>query len=196
MKPQGKFITLYGINNIGKSTQAKRLVARLEAAGHSTLYLKYPIYDLEPSGPMINEYLRGGNPHNLSPLEIQLLYTLNRTQYESIIDEKLTSGVWVVAEDYKGTGWAWGIGTGIPKDIILRINNHLRNPDVEILLDGDPFGTNRETNHKYESNDDLLSRVRQIHRELGLEFGWKLVPAAGSIEDVGDAIYGFVQKLF
>jgi len=52
-------------------------------------YLKYAIYDLAPSGPLLNEYLRKGNPHDLSPREFQLLQVLNRTQYQPLLQEKL-----------------------------------------------------------------------------------------------------------
>ena len=192
----GKFIAIYGINNIGKSTQAKLLAERLEKEAHPSFYLKYPIYDLPPSGPMINDYLSPGNPLNLSPLEAQLTYTLNRTQHEPVIKEKLAAGTSVVAEDYKGTGWAWGIGTGVSKDVVIKINTHLLQPDLEILLDGEPFGTNREQNHKNEGSDELLAKVRQIHLDLAPEFGWKIVPASDSVETVREAIYKLVRKLF
>ncbi len=51
-------ITLYGVNNIGKSTQARFLVERLQAEGHRVEYLKYPIYDLEPTGILGNQGIR------------------------------------------------------------------------------------------------------------------------------------------
>src|SRR5436190_17167412 len=117
----GKFIAIYGVNNIGKSTQAKRLVRKLVAEGKKAVYLKYPVYDLEPSGVMINEYLRGGNPYDLSPREIQLVYALNRTQKEPDIEKWLSGGTTVVAEDYTGTGVAWGIGTGLDPAFAKRI---------------------------------------------------------------------------
>src|SRR3990167_10147152 len=78
----GKFIVIYGINNLGKTTQAKLLVEKLNAAGRRAKYLKYPIYDLSPSGPRLNEYLRGGNPEKLDARTAQILYAKNREQYE------------------------------------------------------------------------------------------------------------------
>ena len=112
MSYPGKLIVLYGINNLGKSTQAKKLVERMNAEGYRAQYLKYPIYDLTPSGTMLNAYLREGNPHQLSPREAQLIYVLNRTQTEPVIKKKLKEGIHIVAEDYIGTGLAWGIGGG------------------------------------------------------------------------------------
>ena len=41
---RGKFIVLYGINNLGKTTQAKFLVEKLQSQGLRAEYVKYPIY--------------------------------------------------------------------------------------------------------------------------------------------------------
>ena len=133
---KGKFIVLYGINNLGKTTQAKLLVASLNKEGNKAEYLKYPIYDLEPSGPILNNYLRGGNIYNLSRRDVQFIYALNRTQYENELKNKLDRGINIVAEDYTGTGKAWGIGTGVDEKFLNDINAHLLKEDLGMLLDG------------------------------------------------------------
>ncbi len=169
---KGKFIVFYGINNLGKSTQAKLLVERLNKEGHSAEYLKYPIYDLEPSGLMLNDYLRKGNPYNFSPREVQMLYILNRTQFQSEIISKLNSGINIVAEDYIGTGLAWGIGSGIDRALLTRMNNHLLAEDIVFLFQGDRFLDAKEENHAFETDDFLMEKVRLVHDELGKDFGW------------------------
>jgi hypothetical protein len=65
------------------------LIDRLKKLGIHAEYLKYAIYDLAPSGPLLNDYLRKGNPHQFSPREFQLLQVLNRTQYQPLLQEKL-----------------------------------------------------------------------------------------------------------
>ena len=60
------FITLYGINNIGKSTQALRLVERLKAEGFDAVYVKFPVYDVEPTGVYLNQFLRSGGAQEIS----------------------------------------------------------------------------------------------------------------------------------
>ena len=133
------FIVLYGVNNLGKSTQAKLLVERLRKEGYAAEYLKYPVYDLEPSGPLINEYLRGGNPDELSRREVQILYAFNRTQFEPMLEKKLTAGIHIVAEDYIGTGLAWGVATGVDKKFLTRLNCRLRPEDLAFVFDGERF---------------------------------------------------------
>ena len=55
---RGKFIAIYGINGIGKTTQIELLVKYLKLAEKDAHKLKYPIYDLKPEGPFIYKYLR------------------------------------------------------------------------------------------------------------------------------------------
>lgn len=55
---KGKFITFYGVNNIGKSTHARMLSEKLKKEGYDPVYVKFPIYDLEPSGPLLNKIIR------------------------------------------------------------------------------------------------------------------------------------------
>ena len=120
----GKLIVLYGINNLGKTTQAEKLVQRLKDEGKNAHYLKYPLYDLEPTGPLINDYLRKGNPYDLTAREFQLLQVMNRTQYDAELRKRLADGQWIVAEDYVGTGIAWGIGGGVDRELLEHLNRH------------------------------------------------------------------------
>jgi thymidylate kinase len=43
---KGKFIVLYGINNLGKTTQAKLLVEKFQKEGLKAEYMKYAVYSL------------------------------------------------------------------------------------------------------------------------------------------------------
>lgn len=190
---RGKLIAIYGINNLGKSTQAKLLVDRINAAGRDVRYLKYPLYKLEPSGPVIEEYLRGGNKLELSPREFQILNVLNRTQYQPELQALLESGVHVVAEDYKGTGIAWGMGAGVDKEFLIRLNTHLLAEDVVFLFDGKRFGDGKEDGHTHEENDELTERARLAHLELAKDFGWRIVNANRPREEVHEEIWQVVK---
>src|SRR3989344_1533022 len=176
----GKLIVLYGINNLGKSTQARILVERLNSAGRKAKYLKYPIYDLEPTGPALNSYLRGGNPDKLTAKDAQILYAKNREQYEPTLKMDLESGRDVVAEDYWGTGVAWGIGGGVGKDF---------------LLGGKRFESSIEKDHLHETDAGFINKVDAIHKELAAEFGWKIVDANQDKEKVAEDIWQEVIKI-
>ena len=192
----GKLIVLYGINNLGKSTQAKLLVDRLQESGRSTTYLKYPIYELAPSGPLLNQYLRAGNPLNLSPREAQIIYALNRFQYQPELEAKLAEGEWVIAEDYTGTGLAWGWGAGVKLEFLEAINQGLRLPDLALWLDGERFMTGVEAQHKHETNNDLMAKVRDCHAQLAERYGWPKFDANQPIDTLSDQLWQAVQAIF
>lgn len=185
----GKLIVLYGINNLGKSTQAKLLVERLIKEGFAAEYLKYPIYDLNPSGEILNGYLRKGNFYNLDAKEAQIIYALNRTQYQEELINKLKAGTIVIAEDYKGTGIAWGIGAGVSEIFLKTINSHLIEEDLVFLFDGERFLQAVEKSHKHETNDDLTTKVRWAHLKLKEEYGWIKINANLKIEEIQEIIW-------
>lgn len=191
---KGKLIVFYGINNLGKSTQAKLLVEKLNSLNFPTEYLKYPLYELSPSGKILNDYLRNNNPHQLSAREAQIIYTLNRTQYQNKLIEKLEEGINIIAEDYTGTGIAWGVGAGVDQKFLEEINNHLIKEDLAILFDGERFKKAIENNHKHEEDNEFSNQVRQVHLDLGKKFNWKKINANLSIEEIFQQILEIVKK--
>ena len=187
-KNKGKFIVLYGNNNVGKSTQAKLLVEWFKQQGKAVYYLKYPIYDLAPSGYMVTAYLREDNPYNLSPREIQIIYALNRTQYEKELIQLLEDGVTVIAEDYTGTGIAWGISGGVEKKFLIEVNQHLLKEDTSLFLEGKRHLVGKEDKHVHEQDDERMEKMNQIFDELAEEFNWTRISARGSIEEVHERL--------
>ncbi len=192
---RGKLIVFYGTNNLGKSTQAHILIDKLNKLGIPAQYLKYPIYNLVPSGIILNKYLREGNPHNLSAREAQIIYALNRTQFQEKLEEYLNQGINIIAEDYTGTGLAWGVGAGIEENFLTEINSHLLKEDVAILFDGERFKEAVEKNHKHEEDEGFSQKVRQIHLDLGKKNNWQKINANLSIEEISQIIEERVMKL-
>ncbi len=195
MAKEGKLIVLYGINNLGKTTQAEMLVDRLKFNNYKAKYLKYPIYNLEPSGKILNSYLREGNPHNLSAREAQIIYILNRVQYQTQLLKYLNNGINIIAEDYVGTGLAWGIGSGISEKFLKNANNGLIKEDLAFLFDGERFLQSKEENHKHESNSDLTNKVRWSHLKLKEEYNWIKINANDSITSIHDKLWKKVIKI-
>jgi len=194
MLKKGKFIVLYGINNLGKTTQAKLLVEKMNKNGFKAEYLKYPIYDLKPSGQILNNYLREGNTHGLSPREAQIIYTQNRTQYESRLIQKLESGINIVAEDYTGTGIAWGIGAGVEESFLKSINSHLLKEDISFIFDGKRFTEATEKNHKHETNSLLMEKVQLAHQKLAREYDWIKINANLTIDEIHNLLWKQVEE--
>lgn len=185
MQDRGKFIVVYGMNNLGKTTILKRLCQYFQEKGLRSQYLKYPIYGLEPTGPLLNGYLRNGDLKHLSPWEVQSIYSLNRRDYEPILKKTLDEGYYVFSEDYTGTGIAWGMIFGVDKKSLITLNRGLLEPDLELLFDGERFLTAKEKDHAHEGlPEEDWRRGRRIHQELAKEFGWRVINANGTKDEV------------
>ena len=193
---QGKLIVLYGINNLGKTTQAKILVDNLHSIGEKAEYLKYAIYNLEPSGTLLNEYLRKGNPLHLTAREFQFLQVLNRWQYQPKLEKILARGVNVVAEDYIGTGIAWGIANGVDESLMKSFATGLLEENLAFVFTGQRFNSGIESNHKHEQNSELLRRAEEIHLRLAGEYSWIRVNSNRSVPEISDEIFERVKLLY
>lgn len=193
---RGKFVVIYGANNMGKSIQATMLVESLGRKGISSLWIKYPIYSLEPTGPLINSGIRGKEKDRLSDLELQKLFAQNRRDFEPALQHFLGLGAWVVAEDYKGTGIAWGYANGVPLKILEEINADLLPEDVAILLYGERFWQGKESIHRHESEDSVWNKGQEAHLFLADRYGWNKVYATRNPDEVSREVSNIVfEKL-
>lgn len=196
MKHKGKLIVFYGINNLGKSTQARILIERLREKKIQAEYLKYPIYNLRPTGPFINKVLRAGKKQTITEEELQMWYTLNRFQYEPKLKAKLAQGIWIVAEDYIGTGLAWGSAKGASLNYLEAMNTPLLKEDLAILFYGQRFIQGKEKNHLHEENDKLMTVCQKKHLALGKKYRWQKVKANNTQKIVSDNIWQIVNSTF
>ncbi|PIP21731.1 MAG: hypothetical protein COX39_01385 [Candidatus Nealsonbacteria bacterium CG23_combo_of_CG06-09_8_20_14_all_40_13] len=192
---KGKLIVFYGINNLGKSTQARILIENLKKRGIKAEYIKYPIYNLKPTGPFINQVLRSGKKQKISEEELQMWYTLNRFQFEPKLKEKLANGIWIAAEDYVGTGLAWGWSKGADLKYLENMNKFLVKEDLSILFYGKRFLDGKEKIHLHESNDELMKKCQKKHQLLAKKYHWKSIYANSSRKAISDLVWQKVHKL-
>lgn len=192
---RGKFIVLYGINNLGKTTQAKLLVARLQKEGYRAERLKYGLYDLEPSGKILNDYLRQNNPLNLTPREFQIIQVLNRYQYQPTLVQKLESGVNIVAEDYLGTGLAWGIAAGVDGQFLKYLNSGLLKEDITFVFQGKQFREATESGHAHEADGELTVKASVAHDRLAVKYDWKPINANLPRAEIAEILWQKTQKM-
>lgn len=195
---KGKMIAVYGINGIGKTTQVERLVEFLRTQGKQASRVKYPVYDLEPEGPFIYQYLRDTTfreAHPQSTEELQFKYAENRRRYEPKLQERLARGEWIVAEDYIGTGIAWGLTWGANLEYLENINQHLLQPDLSILMRGNRFDTAIEEHHRNETDDERMRISKSFHQLLADRYNWECVDANQTIEAVALSLQAVIGRL-
>ncbi|MDQ5886268.1 MAG: hypothetical protein QG628_665 [Patescibacteria group bacterium] len=103
----GVFLVIEGTDGSGKGTQFKKLVDRLESAGHDVATFDFPQYD-EPSSYFVKEYLNGkyGSAEEVGPYTGSLFYALDRYQASVQIREALSQGKIVLANRFTGSNMA------------------------------------------------------------------------------------------
>lgn len=172
---KGIFIAVYGINNIGKTTHCKRLVNRLKKLGKDAVYIKYPVYGQKPTGLILNKILRASRKQKITEEELQLWFVLNRYQFQPSLKKMLEKGKIIIAEDYIGTGLAWGRAKGANLKELESMNKFLVQSDVAILMDGSRAMSAKEKSHIHEQNDRLAEECRRIYQKLAKKYGWKII---------------------
>lgn len=113
--PQGLFITFEGPEGAGKSTQARRLYERLQAAGYPVILTR------EPGGTRIGELIRriliDLRHTEMAPTTETLLFSAARAQLVSeLIRPYLATGGIVVCDRYADSTFAYQ-GYGLGRDL-------------------------------------------------------------------------------
>ena len=115
---QGRFITFEGGEGAGKSTQLKRLVARLEAGGLEVVATREP--GGSPGAESIRELVLKGAADRWSPVtETLLMYAARRDHVERVIRPALARGAWVVCDRFADSTRAYqGADGGVDPALI------------------------------------------------------------------------------
>lgn len=135
---RGQFITFEGGEGAGKSTQVKRLVARLQAAGVDVVATR------EPGGSTgaeaIRELVLKGAADRWSPVtETLLMYGARRDHIERTIAPALARGAWVVCDRFADSTRAYQGGAGgVEPGLIAALETHVLDgarPDLTLVFD-------------------------------------------------------------
>jgi dTMP kinase len=190
------FVTFEGIEGSGKSTQARRLAARL---GPQTLLTQ------EPGGTDIGRAIRGllldHGHHAMAPAAEVLLFFADRAQHVAErVRPALAEGRSVVSDRYTDSSIAYqGYGRGLDRALILavaRLATDGLQPDLTILLDL-PVETGLARAGRRGPQDRLESEVREFHDRVRagyLEMAkaeparWVRVDAEGSADEVAGRV--------
>jgi dTMP kinase len=187
-------IAFEGLDQSGKETQAARLRAQLQGAGHRVEALTFPD-DETPIGREIRTALAGGR--DWAPDVMQLLYIANRHERKPLIDAWLRAGATVVCDRYIASSIAYGEALGLDPAWLRDVQRQLPQPDLTVLLDIAPETalSRKETGRdRYERDLALLGRVRESYRRQARHPRWALVDGEQSRESVAGAISAAVQS--
>jgi len=166
---KGLFITLEGVEGVGKSTQAAFICARIEQSGRTVKLTREP--GGTRAGEDIRELLLHAHDAGVSAMtELLLIFSARSQHLEEVIRPALAAGEVVVCDRFTDATYAYqGGGRGIATDQIRTLELFVQGglkPDLTILFDMDPAiglqrAGGRSAADRFESESiDFFHRVR------------------------------------
>jgi dTMP kinase len=130
----GTLLVFEGLDGSGKSTQLRRLAARLRAAGHDVVETAEP-YEGGSWGKRIREMARSGRP--LAPREeLRWFLEQRREHVRDVVGPALGDGRIVLSDRYFLSTAAYQGARGLDREeIVRRSEAEFPVPDVVILLE-------------------------------------------------------------
>ena len=187
------FVTLEGLDGVGKSTQARLLVERLRAAGHDVVECR------EPGGTALGERVRSlvldHGDWDVTPRAEALLFAASRAQLVAdVIRPALARGAWVVCDRYLDSSVAFqgggrGLGLDTIRDVSLFATDGLL-PDRTIVLVGTPREPEAADRIEVEG-DRFRAAVADAFAEVARREPGRvtLVDGGGDVATVGDRVW-------
>jgi len=128
-------VVLEGLDGAGTTTQARRLVADLEARGRAAHLTREPSDG--PVGRLLREMLVGNHAitgASITQDTFSLLFAADRMDHlQREVEPALTAGAVVVSDRWYHSSLAYQ-GTGAERAWIRELNRRARRPDLTILL--------------------------------------------------------------
>jgi dTMP kinase len=135
---KGKFITVEGIEGVGKTTNIDFIHQQLQAAGRDVVLTR------EPGGTLLGEAIRGLLLDPVytgmdSTCELQLMFAARAEHLAKVVWPALEQGQWVLCDRFTDATYAYqGGGRGIDSGVIARLEELVQGdfrPDLTLLLD-------------------------------------------------------------
>ncbi len=136
--PQGRFVTVEGIEGVGKTTQVARLGAMLDERGIAHVVTR------EPGGTALAEKIRdlvlSPREEALPPAaELLLMFAARAVHLGNHVEPNLRAGRWVICDRFTDATYAYqGAGRGMKTQDIAVLEALVqgpRRPDLTLLLD-------------------------------------------------------------
>ena len=171
---RGRFITLEGGEGAGKSTQVKRLAAKLEAKGYRVVVTREP--GGAPGAEAIRELLVKGDTGRWAPRTEALLHFAAREEHLArTIRPALDRGDWVISDRFVDSTMAYqGVAQGLGAEFITRLRDLVVRDDMPaltLILDLPPeLGLARAAGRTNDGEDRYERMKLEFHQILRQAF--------------------------
>lgn len=205
MAKRGGFVSLEGIEGVGKSTNVAFVADMLRAAGFEVVTTREP--GGTPLGEQVRHWVLDVDHGQLSAeVEVLLMFAARALHIQKVIEPALDAGRWVVCDRFTDATFAYqgggrGASYALLESLAKEIQRGLR-PDLTLLLDAPlEVGERRiaaRTLDRFEREQrPFFERVRAGYLALAREHPGriKVIDAARSLNDVQGEIDAHVREL-
>ena len=190
-----KFITLEGIEGVGKTSNLRYIKESLEAAGHDCVVTR------EPGGTNLGEALRGlllshSDDDMSADAELLMMFAARAEHLAKVIKPALADGKTVLCDRFTEATYAYqGGGRLLDVNKISELEDWVQGdlrPDLTVILDapveiGRARAGSRSAPDRIEKEqDDFFQRVRNAYIEMAGHYPQRicLIDASCDIESV------------
>jgi len=192
---RGFFISIEGIDAVGKRTQTTLLSNWLRAKGITAGITSFPDYSTQ-IGREIHGFFHGTRDY--PPEVIHMLLAANRWEDKSKVESMLAQNQVVVVDRYSGSNLAYGVANGLQLSWLQSLEEGLPKTDLVLVLDAPPavlHGRRPESMDPFERSSNVQENAREAYRRLARKFGWKIIDASQGVQKVHESLTSAVAEL-
>ena len=181
-------IVIEGFDQAGKRTQSELLAKSLKTRKLKCKIFSFPDYTT-PIGKEIKYYLNG--KRKFPPQVIHCLLAANRWEKLKQIQDALSKNYILIMNRYYQSNLVYGKANGQNLKWLLNLDSGLPKENLVILLDvksKDSFSRKKTRRDKFEKDKEFAQKIIRTYRTLAKKFGWKIVNASQTQEQVHKAI--------
>ncbi len=194
----GKLIVFEGLDDVGKSTLAKRLTSRLCETGVPCKCLSFPGKQPGSLGRLVYDLHHNPSRFGLSEVNQTSMQTLHIAAHIDAVEGQilpaLNAGTWVVLDRFWWSTWVYGVTLGVPENSLKMMISLEQlhwgqvKPDALFLVEresGSPDGGGGQREQILEgyrelaSREQTHSRVTKIRNDSSVEDAlasvWKII---------------------
>ncbi len=199
------FVTLEGLEGVGKSTNLAYLEQLLVAAGEKVVVTREP--GGTPLGEQIRQWVLMGDHAGL-PAEVEtlLMFAARAQHLNDVIRPALADGAWVLCDRFTDATFAYqGGGRGATIDLLEQLKRAIQRdlePDLTLLFDapvevGFERIANRAHDHFEREDHSFFDKVRTTYLELAERYPERIkrIDATQSLETVQQELSGHLSEL-
>jgi dTMP kinase len=207
VKP-GHFISFEGGEGAGKSTQIRRLAARLEGLGAPVALTREP--GGSPGAESLRDLLVRGDADRWSALaETLILYAARADHLERRIRPALAKGAWVLCDRFADSTRAYqGAGGGTPVEVIAALEQAVIGadwPELTLILDLPPAVGLARADARGGAEQRFEGKGLAFHERLRAGFlaiaevepaRCRVIDADAGVDEVAEAVWAAVCDRF